>query len=154
MNACFAQLSSSLSICVVWGVGGWRDRKSALGSASHVPLSLPVHSGHLDCSQSDERGARCKRLQRLRVELGGRFRKWDWPRPQTMGGSPLTWLSLYLRAEAHTGHYSMIVLFLRTPRAQPTKGGRGSPFAPYLIYISLNRGKVTHRAFPNPQARE
>lgn len=112
--------------------GGTENQRWAL----HPTCPFPSQStpGHLDCSQSDERGARCKRLQRLQVELGGRFRKWDWPRPQTMGGSPLTWLSLYLRAEAHTGHYAMIILFLRTPRAQPTKGGRGSPLAPYLIY--------------------
>lgn len=71
--------------------------------------------------------------------VGSSATYWVRPRQQTMGESPLTWPSLrllwlspYLRAEAQAEHYAMI-LFIRTKRAQPTKGGRGSPLPFYLI---------------------
>lgn len=41
--------------------------------------------------------------------------------------------TLYLRAKAQAGHYTMS-LFIQTKRTQPTKGGRGSPLAFHLIH--------------------
>ena len=76
-----------------------------------------------------------------------------------MGESPLTWpslqlpwLALYLRAEAQAGSYAMIFLFIRTKRAQPTKGGRGSPLPFYLIYSKSGLYKVTHRVSSKPHS--
>lgn len=118
---------------------------------------LPVHPGHLDCFQSEERGAKWKCLQCLHVELGWQFSEWVPPREQTMGGSPLTWPSLQLPFSLFISgqnnrldvmQWSSYLLKLKEHSQQ--KEGEEALFHFISFIISLDCSKVTHRVFPKP----
>ena len=143
-----------------WKIVRWRDRENNsqlyLSHALRHPLSSPQTPGLLPVW-----------WERCQVETPLWSSCWTWVGSPASESDPdrgqwekVPWPglhssfpdSLYLRAEAQAGPYAMIFLFIRTKRAQPTKGGRGSPLPFYLICSNLGLYTVTHRAFSKPHS--